>query len=161
MGREEGVRVIEFSCRGDLIKYNHPLHYQTLALVEFKDVASAEMVLEVQDRWCGRCGLRLHVHGHRRHRNVRLKKGGAEQLLERLIDCIDKGKSLMAETQKQVANNVEKIQKVDKAQPRCWHWTRVDIIRNHSRKENFACIETPLFPIVRRKPSVELPEVLH
>jgi len=35
-------------------------------------------------------------------------------LLERLIDCIDKGKRLVAETQKQVAMYVEKIQKVDR-----------------------------------------------
>jgi hypothetical protein len=32
-----------------------------------------------------------------------------------LIDCIDKGKSLVVETQKQVATYVEKIQRVDRA----------------------------------------------
>jgi hypothetical protein len=49
-------------------------------------------------------------------RNVGIKKGGgdAEPLLERLIDCIDKGKRLLAETQEQVAMYVEKIQKVDR-----------------------------------------------
>jgi len=38
-------------------------------------------------------------------RRIRFKKGGdAEPLLERLIDCIDKGKSLVVETQKQTSS---------------------------------------------------------
>ncbi len=36
-------------------------------------------------------------------------------MLERLIDCIDKGKSLVVDTQKQVAAYVETIRKVDAA----------------------------------------------
>jgi hypothetical protein len=36
-------------------------------------------------------------------------------LLEHLIDCIDKGKSLVVETQKRIATYVEKIRKVDRA----------------------------------------------
>jgi hypothetical protein len=36
-------------------------------------------------------------------------------LLERLIKCIDKGKSLVVEAQKQIATYVEKIRKVDRA----------------------------------------------
>jgi hypothetical protein len=38
-----------------------------------------------------------------------------ERLLERLIECINKGQSLVMETQKQIATYVEKIQKVDRA----------------------------------------------
>jgi hypothetical protein len=36
-------------------------------------------------------------------------------LLERLIDCIDKGKNLVLETQKRIATYVEMIRKVDRA----------------------------------------------
>ena len=43
------------------------------------------------------------------------KRGYAEPLLERLIDCIGKGKSLVVDTQKQVAAYVETIRKVDAA----------------------------------------------
>ena len=41
------------------------------------------------------------------------KRGEAEPLLERLIDCIDKGRSLVVETHKQVAAYVATIRQVD------------------------------------------------
>jgi hypothetical protein len=58
-------------------------------------------------------------------------------LLERLIACIDKGKSLVVETQKQVAAYVEKIQKVDKAlDPASGRWAQ--------RKRSFTMLEREL-----------------
>ena len=41
------------------------------------------------------------------------KRGHAEALLERLAGCIDKGRNLVAETQKQVAGYVVTVREVD------------------------------------------------
>jgi len=58
-------------------------------------------------------------------------------LLKRLIDCIDKGKRLVAETQKQVAMYVEKIQNVDRTlDPASDGWAQ--------RKRIYAAIEREL-----------------
>ncbi len=50
-----------------------------------KDVAWAEMVLEVEDRWCGRCGRHLHTYGHRRRRIFTLD--GPRTLMCKLAHC--------------------------------------------------------------------------
>jgi hypothetical protein len=58
-------------------------------------------------------------------------------LLERLIDCIDKGKSLVVDTQKQVAAYVETIRKVDAAlDPAADSWVQ--------RKRIFGALEREL-----------------
>jgi len=58
-------------------------------------------------------------------------------LLERLIACIDKGKSLVVETQKQVASYAEKIQKVDETlNPESCGWAQ--------RKRSFSTLEREL-----------------
>jgi hypothetical protein len=58
-------------------------------------------------------------------------------LLERLIDCIDKGKSLVVDTQKQVAAYVETIRKVDAAlDPAADGWVQ--------RKRIFGALEREL-----------------
>ena len=33
-----------------------------------KDVDWTEVTLEVEDRWCGKCGRRMHICSFRRHR---------------------------------------------------------------------------------------------
>jgi hypothetical protein len=53
-----------------------------------KDVAWAEVVLEVEDRWCGQCGRRLHAYGHRRRRIFTLE--GPRTLLCKLAHCPDR-----------------------------------------------------------------------
>ena len=58
-------------------------------------------------------------------------------MLERLIDCIDKGKNLVVETQKQVATYVEKIQKVDESlDPASDGWVQ--------RKRSFSTLQREL-----------------
>jgi hypothetical protein len=52
------------------------------------DVAWAEVVLEVERRWCGQCGRRLHVCAHR-HRRV-LTFDGPQVLICKLAHCPDR-----------------------------------------------------------------------
>lgn len=52
-----------------------------------KDVAWAEVVLEVEDRWCGKCGRRLHVGAHRRRRVFTFD--GPRVLICKLARCPD------------------------------------------------------------------------
>jgi hypothetical protein len=52
-----------------------------------KDVAWAELVLEVEDRCCGKCGRRLHVCAHRRRRVFTFK--GPQVLICKLAQCPD------------------------------------------------------------------------
>lgn len=52
-----------------------------------KDVAWVEVVLEVEDRWCGKCGRRLHVCAHRRRRIFTFD--GPRLLICKLAHCPD------------------------------------------------------------------------
>lgn len=52
-----------------------------------KDVAWAEVVLEVEDRWCGQCGRALHTYGHRRRRIFTLD--GPRTLMCKVARCPD------------------------------------------------------------------------
>lgn len=53
-----------------------------------KDVAWAEVVLEVEARWCGKCGRRLHVCAHRRRRVFTFD--GPRLLTCKLAHCPDR-----------------------------------------------------------------------
>jgi hypothetical protein len=53
-----------------------------------KDVAWAEVVLEVENRWCGKCGRRLHVCAHRRRRVFTFD--GPQVLICKLAHCPDR-----------------------------------------------------------------------
>jgi hypothetical protein len=53
-----------------------------------KDLAWAEVVLEVENRWCGKCGRRLHVCAHR-HRRV-FTFDGPQVLICKLAHCPDR-----------------------------------------------------------------------
>jgi hypothetical protein len=53
-----------------------------------KDAAWTEVVLEVEDRWCGKCGRRLHVCAHR-HRRV-FTFDGPQVLICKLAHCPDR-----------------------------------------------------------------------
>ena len=52
-----------------------------------KDAAWVETVLEVEDRWCCKCGGRLHVCAHRRHRIFTFD--GPRVLICKLAHCPD------------------------------------------------------------------------
>jgi len=52
-----------------------------------KDVAWAEVVVQVDDRWCGKCGRRLHVCAHRRRRVFTFD--GPQVLICKLVHCPD------------------------------------------------------------------------
>ena len=53
-----------------------------------KDVAWAEVVLEVEDRWCGKCGRRRHVCAHRQRRVFTFE--GPRVLICKLAHCPDR-----------------------------------------------------------------------
>jgi hypothetical protein len=53
-----------------------------------KDLAWTEVVLEVEDRWCGKCGRRLHVCAHRRRRLFTFD--GPQILICKLAHCPDR-----------------------------------------------------------------------
>jgi len=53
-----------------------------------KDVVWTEVVLDVENRWCGKCGLRLHVCAHRRRRVLTFD--GPRILTCRLAHCPDR-----------------------------------------------------------------------
>jgi hypothetical protein len=53
-----------------------------------KDAAWVEVVLEVDDRWCGKCGRRLYVCAHRRHRIFTFE--GPRVLICKLAHCPDR-----------------------------------------------------------------------
>ena len=53
-----------------------------------KDAAWTEVVLEVEDRWCGQCGRRLHVCAHRRRRVFTFD--GPQVLICKLAHCPDR-----------------------------------------------------------------------
>src|SRR6266446_2233342 len=53
-----------------------------------KDAAWTEVVLEVEDRWCGQCGRRLHVGAHRRRRVFTFD--GPQVLICKLAHCPDR-----------------------------------------------------------------------
>jgi hypothetical protein len=52
-----------------------------------KDLAWTEVVLEVENPWCGVCGRRMHVRDHRQHRIFTLE--GPRCLICKLIQCAD------------------------------------------------------------------------
>ena len=52
-----------------------------------KDLAWTEVVLEVENPWCGDCGCRMHVRAHRAHRIFTLD--GPRHLVCRLVHCPD------------------------------------------------------------------------
>ena len=53
-----------------------------------KDLAWTEVVLEVEDPWCGKCGRRMHVCAHRRHRIFTFE--GPRLLVCKLMHCPDR-----------------------------------------------------------------------
>ena len=52
-----------------------------------KDVAWTEVVLDVEDPWCGQCGRRMHVCAFRRHRIFSFE--GPRLLVCKLVHCPD------------------------------------------------------------------------
>ena len=54
-----------------------------------KDLAWAEVVLEVENPWCEVCGRRMHVRDHRQHRIFTLE--GPRCLICKLMQCADSG----------------------------------------------------------------------
>src|ERR1022692_1063374 len=52
-----------------------------------KDLVWTEMVLEVENPWCGECGHRMHVAAHRQHRIYTLE--GPRHLVCKLVHCPD------------------------------------------------------------------------
>jgi hypothetical protein len=52
-----------------------------------KDLVWTEIVLEVENPWCGECGHRMHVAAHRQHRIYKLE--GPRHLVCKLVHCPD------------------------------------------------------------------------
>ena len=52
-----------------------------------KDLAWTQVVLEVEDPWCGECGRRMHMCDHRHHRIYTL--AGPRHLVCKLVQCPD------------------------------------------------------------------------
>jgi hypothetical protein len=52
-----------------------------------KDLAWTEVLLEVENPWCGECGRRMHVRDHRHHRIYSLE--GPLHLVCKLMQCTD------------------------------------------------------------------------
>ena len=50
-----------------------------------KDLVWTEVVLEVENPWCGECGRRMHVRDHRQHRIYSLE--GPLHLVCKLTQC--------------------------------------------------------------------------
>ncbi len=52
-----------------------------------KDLAWIEVVLEVENPWCGECGRRMHVRAHGHHRILTFE--GPVHLICKLMQCVD------------------------------------------------------------------------
>ena len=52
-----------------------------------KDLAWTDVVLDVENPWCGECGGRMHVRAHGHHRIFTF--GGPVHLIYKLVQCVD------------------------------------------------------------------------